>query len=222
MPHYDDIILTDTILLGSSTSYDDGSSVIRTRAGWQQTIEFTSNPLSVMTITYAMTTTEARVLANILNTVRRSNSFNAINWSNHLTTLDQSAGAIGTQAFDDFPMRNPNTGLQVGDGTTTTFELIQSFKAGSLERTRRILKPIAADFLPGVGGAPSPGGTLDAVNGRYTFNTAPGNGAPVTWGGRFYTPIYNSSPQIVTENFISQPNTESTGLVFLEALLETT
>ena len=221
MAHFDDIILPESILLGSSTGMDDGSTVIRTRAGWQQTVEYRSNPLALLVITYIGTTADARALADILTAVRRSNSFLAINWSNHLTTLAQDGQAIGTQTLTDQPMRNPNTGLFVGDGTTTEFELIRGFSAGSLVRYKRVLKPIAASFLPGVGGAPATG-TLDAINGKYTFSSPPGNGVSVTWGGRFYTPIFNTSPQIVTENFISTPNTQSTGLTFIEALLETT
>lgn len=82
--------------------------------------------------------------------------------------------------------------LGTGDGTTTAFQLKKRYDSGGVIYERDVKKPVSATVLVAIDGAPqSEGGgfTVDAATGLVTFTTAPSNGAVLTAGYEFDTPV---------------------------------
>lgn len=76
--------------------------------------------------------------------------------------------------------------LGVGNGSRKTFQLVK--RCGDLERT--IAKPVAGSVRVAVDGVEAADGwTVDTTTGVVTFDTAPANGAEVTAGFAFDTPV---------------------------------
>lgn len=90
--------------------------------------------------------------------------------------------------WSDFEASNENFGT--GDGTTTIFQLTKSYSAlndaGSpvLTVTRSIKSPLSTGLVIKVNGTPTALYTLLA-GGIIQFNSAPANGAALTWVGEF-------------------------------------
>jgi uncharacterized protein (TIGR02217 family) len=79
-----------------------------------------------------------------------------------------------------------------GDGATTTFRLVKSYRSGSHVYTRPISKVVAGSVLIGVGGDPRPltgDYVVDDTRGEVTFSAPPDIGLPVTAGFAFDVPV---------------------------------
>ena len=95
--------------------------------------------------------------------------------------------------FADFkscaPGAEPGPGDQVigtGDGGTTQFPLAKAY-GGTM---RRIAKPVEGTVRVAVGGFEVlEGWSVDVTRGELTFETAPAEGAEITAGFRFDTPV---------------------------------
>jgi uncharacterized protein (TIGR02217 family) len=91
--------------------------------------------------------------------------------------------------------------LGTGDGTTTVFQLVRTYRIGPRSYGRIIKKPIAppatdyqGNTLPQtvkiyVAGAPVSGWTVDATTGLVTLGTAPASGQVVTADFHFHYPV---------------------------------
>lgn len=105
--------------------------------------------------------------------------------------MDNSTAMGGTAATTDMSLGN-------GDGSTTSFNLTRTYTQGNSSTSRRIFKP-KSDLLIAVDGTPltvvydtAPASGEVGVNtstGVLTFETAPGSGLAVTWGGGYYYPV---------------------------------
>ena len=84
-----------------------------------------------------------------------------------------------TFAFDD-------QSLGTGDGSTTVFNMNKSYGP---TYSRRIFKPVDGSVVVGIDGSETTQFTIDTTTGIITFNTAPSNGAALTWGGEFDVPV---------------------------------
>lgn len=82
-------------------------------------------------------------------------------------------------------------GLGVGDGTRTVFALVKQYGDGGEALERRIAKPVEGTVRIAVDGAELPTGAfaVDAATGLATLTEAPGEGAAVTAGFEFDTPV---------------------------------
>lgn len=92
------------------------------------------------------------------------------------------------------PSANPaatDQSIGAGDGETTTFQLIKAYGAGEGAHLRPIAKPVAASVLIAINGeAMSPDAfEVAADSGVVTFEAAPAEGAAVTAGFLFDTPV---------------------------------
>lgn len=95
--------------------------------------------------------------------------------------------------FADFkscaPGAEPGPGDQVigtGDGVTTQFPLAKAYGG----TTRRIAKPVEGSVRVAVDGVETVGGWgVDLTTGEVTFDVAPAEGATITAGFRFDTPV---------------------------------
>lgn len=80
--------------------------------------------------------------------------------------------------------------LGVGDAVEDTFQLFKLYSLAGEQEQRRIYRPNLSTFQVGVDGVATPTGwTWDAVNHVIVFDTPPGSGEVLTWGGEFYVPV---------------------------------
>jgi len=92
-------------------------------------------------------------------------------------------------SFDSFLYLDPtdntatNAAFGVGDGSTTQFQLIRPYGAPGNVLNEQVQNPLPPLTIK-VGGSTVTGWTQS--NGLVTFNTAPANGAALTWSGQFY------------------------------------
>ena len=83
--------------------------------------------------------------------------------------------------------------LGIGDGTTTSFDLVKTYGSSFAPYQRRIAKPVAGSVLVAVNSIIEPASThtIDHDHGRVVFDPehAPPLGAPVTAGFHFDVPV---------------------------------
>lgn len=81
--------------------------------------------------------------------------------------------------------------LGQGDGMRTAFELVKRYGDGEDASTRRITKPVEGTVRIAVAGAALPDGAfaVDSAAGAVTLDAPPGDGAVVTAGFEFDTPV---------------------------------
>lgn len=201
MTHYDDIIMPKCARFGSRTTPTVAVDQIFFDSGYDATNARWSQYLRTLTLDYLKQNIEFEEIARIfLSLGGRANSFLARDWSDWNTTQGKmEEGAESTLTHTDQPLRNTVTGASSGDGTTTTFQMIKAYSAGSASHQRIIQKPEAATVKIGKGGALqtlTTDYTFDAATGIVTFAVAPGNGIECSWGGAFYVPVRFASEQL--------------------------
>lgn len=109
-------------------------------------------------------------------------------WSDYATTATGSTHRKGDAAVD-FEDAN----LEVGDGSTQTFQLKKQYVDALTTRERNITKLVAGTVVAGVDGVEGTEGldwNLDYTTGLITFTPAPGIGEQPTWGGEFDVPVH--------------------------------
>jgi uncharacterized protein (TIGR02217 family) len=79
--------------------------------------------------------------------------------------------------------------IATGDGHTTVFPLTKTYASGAGSWTRAIAKPVAGSVRIAVAGSESHPFTVDPTTGLITFTTAPTDGAAITAGYGFDTPV---------------------------------
>jgi uncharacterized protein (TIGR02217 family) len=79
-------------------------------------------------------------------------------------------------------------GIGIGDGTNRVFQLTKSY-GGVAPYARAIAKPVAGTVRAAINGSETVDFSVDAATGVITFAFAPANGAVVTAGFRFDTPV---------------------------------
>jgi len=80
--------------------------------------------------------------------------------------------------------------LGIGDGTTTTFQLVKTYGTGFDTQIRPITKPVAASVVIGGDGVElETGFAVDALTGVVTFDDAPAEDAVLTAGFVFDVPV---------------------------------
>lgn len=99
--------------------------------------------------------------------------------------------------FADFKSCAPNAAVTpldqtigIGDGTTTQFPLIRTYTSGPSNWVRTIHKPVAGTVRVAVAGVEQTSGiTIDDTTGPIAFDSPPANGAAITAGFEFDTPV---------------------------------
>jgi len=76
-----------------------------------------------------------------------------------------------------------------GDGVATVFPLTKTYASGAGSWTRAIAKPVAGSVRMAVAGVESHAFAVDTASGLVTFTAAPADGAGVTAGYEFDTPV---------------------------------
>lgn len=95
----------------------------------------------------------------------------------------KSCAPLQTPAFDDQQ-------IGIGDGVTTTFQLIKTYGSVHAPWARTIAKPVSGTVLIGIGGVNQASGwTVSSATGIVTFSVAPSSLAVVTAGYEFDVPV---------------------------------
>jgi uncharacterized protein (TIGR02217 family) len=87
-------------------------------------------------------------------------------------------------------------GLGEGDGERTTFALRKTYGEGAEAWNRSIGKPVEGSVRVAIGGVETSAFQADATTGLVTFEIAPAEGAVVTAGFEFDTPVRFDSDRI--------------------------
>jgi uncharacterized protein (TIGR02217 family) len=114
--------------------------------------------------------------------------------------FEARAGQLYGFRFKDFtdfkscaPAATPSPtdqAIGTGDGTTRQFALAKTYASGPASWCRAIAKPVSGSVRVAVAGTElTSGWDLDATTGIVTFDTAPADGAAVTAGFLFDTPV---------------------------------
>ena len=101
-------------------------------------------------------------------------------WSDY-----RSSAALQEPEFDDQV-------IGVGDGETTSFQLMKTYSSGNASYAREIRKPVLGTVRVGLQGDVQTEGvdfTVDPVTGLIAFMDAPAPGASVTAGFEFDVPV---------------------------------
>ena len=78
--------------------------------------------------------------------------------------------------------------IGTGDGAMTDFQLVKTYESGGATSARIVTKPVAGSVLVAVDGAPVEAG-VDSLTGIVTLAAAPAEGAVVSAGFLFDTPV---------------------------------
>lgn len=79
--------------------------------------------------------------------------------------------------------------IATGDGITTAFQLMKRYQSGGETFVRTIRKPVAGSVAVAVAGSPVAGVTVNTATGVVTLESPPANGAIITAGFEFDTPV---------------------------------
>jgi len=94
-------------------------------------------------------------------------------------------GQEGLFLFRDFTDDTFDNPIGVGDGVTTTFQMVAQYAVGAYASTRRLTHPVEGSVSVALDGVFVGGWTLDYGTGLLTFGTPPGAGVVVSASGAF-------------------------------------
>jgi len=108
--------------------------------------------------------------------------------------------------------------LATGDGHATVFQLTKTYASGAGSWIRTIAKPVAGSVRMAVAGDESRAFSVDTATGLVTFDSAPGDGAAITAGYVFDTPVRFDSDSL-SVNLASFAAGEIPSVPLVEVLL---
>ncbi len=91
--------------------------------------------------------------------------------------------------------------IAVGDGETTAFQLVKTYRSGDFTYTRPVQKPVAGTVKLGLHGdalVETVHYEVDSMTGIVTLQTAPAEGAELTAGFEFDVPVRFDTDRIAT------------------------
>ncbi len=88
--------------------------------------------------------------------------------------------------------------IGIGDGITTSFQLVKNYGDSLNTWIRPITKPVIGQVVIAIDGTLTVSFSLDAANGMINFMTPPGNGAVITAGFEFDVPVRFDTDQLNT------------------------
>lgn len=87
-------------------------------------------------------------------------------------------------------------GLGAGDGVTTAFQLVKRYASGGAFQDRKITKPVEDTCAVAIDGVETAAFDVDWTTGVVTFDSAPAEGAVLTAGFEFDTPVRFDSDRL--------------------------
>ncbi len=87
--------------------------------------------------------------------------------------------------------------IGIGDGTTTTFQLVKAYTSGAQTWIRSITKPVAGTVTVALdGNAQASGWSVDTTTSLITFTAAPASGVIISAGFEFDVPVRFDTDQL--------------------------
>ncbi len=198
MAHYDDIILPLGMSLGSSIGPMTSTQQLITTSGKRKTNKRWTEHLQKFDVGFNVKSSpDIFVIIDIFQAVDGPfGSFLARAWNDWNTT----AGLMepGDETFItnvDEPLINTVTGLNLGDGSTTTFKMVREYTGSSATalHQRDITKPQNGSVVVAIDASAKTEGvdyTINYATGIVTFiSGAPGGAEVPTFGASFYVPV---------------------------------
>lgn len=225
MTHYDDVIMPMGIGYGSGSGPQTNTNITVTGGGHTVRNARWSQKLRRLDLIYRKPIGQ-QVLDIMLAALRDiyeavdgpANTFLARDHLDWNTGSDQRInGLVGITNVDQ-PMRNTSTGLLVGDGIETDFQLEKHYMVGSAIHARIITKPETGTLTLAVNAVGQVEGvdyTMNYSTGVATFTTPPPSGEAVTWGGAFYLKVAFIDDQM--PQTLMDPETGSTNFGLIES-----
>jgi len=199
MAHHDFELLPRNIAYGSVSGPEAHADVVTTTSGFRHTNNLWDQYLRRLTISFnARTPINAGIILAVFEAVGIVDTFNQRDHGDWNTTDGdmrlRAAAGEGAITKDDQPMQNTVDLTELGDGSTTTFQLTKKRIKNTATHLRLIKKPQATSPIPlvaldGVLKATPADYSIDATTGICTFVVAPGVGVVPTWGGAFFIPV---------------------------------
>lgn len=224
MTHYDDILIPTRATFGTSVVPRFNDQVLINGAGYRSVVQRWSRPLARMNLAWAPAYTDSVAeLRDIWMAIGAHDTCLARDWTDWNTTQGQmQTGAESLVDFDDQPLQNTVTGLLLGDGATKIFQAGKRYVSGGASLFRPLTKLQANTISAGLAGVEQTMPTQVAVvltTGVFTFVTAPGAGAVVTWGGAFYIPVGFIAADAFSAALVNQTAQQAGNLIVEEARL---
>ena len=198
MAHHEFELLPRNIASGSSSGPKPLADIITTTSGYRHTNNLWDQYLRRLSLSFnARTPANAEAILAVYEAVGIVDSFlqrDHGDWNTANDTRLRNDAGEDAITKDDQPMQNTVDLTEVGDGSTTTFQLAKKRTEQTATHFRLIEKPQATGPVPLV----ALDGLLKATPGDYsinfttgicTFVVAPGNNVVPTWGGAFFLPV---------------------------------
>lgn len=199
MAHHNFELLPRDIAYGSVSGPEALADIITTTSGFRHTNRLWDQYLRRLTISFnTRTPINAGVILAVFEAVGITDTFLQRDHNDWNTTDGDMRlrGDAGEAAItkDDQPMQNTADLTEVGDGSTTTFQLLKKRIKNTATHSRLIKKPELTSPVPLVAldGAlqSTPANySISASTGICTFTVAPGVNVVPTWGGTFLIPV---------------------------------
>lgn len=197
MAHYDDVIASIDLKIGSQTAPKAGVDVVYFDSGFRAVNRRWSQFLRTFTAELANETRDFYEFKRLFMAMGgNQHSFLIRDWSDWNSSegeMDHDAFARGAVTPNDQPLLNTATDQPGGDGSTLLFQLVKQYEIASAVHYDTIEKPDYNSIQVAVDGVVQTLGvnyTLNASTGEVTFAVAPGTSQNPTWGGAFYRPAH--------------------------------
>ena len=181
---FPDAISRDLAVIRSANT-----TLLETNSGYEQALGLWSGSRLIMSLRQSITSPDklAAAIAFLEVVKGRLYGFLCRDWTDYFAGY--TSGFIGASVV-------PET-FGTGDGSTTVFQLIKSYKVGAEVQTRKITRPrYSADlplqiykYISGAWVIQASGWTVDYTTGLVTFSTPPASTIPLGWAGLFDVPM---------------------------------
>ncbi len=170
------------ISYGSSGGPGFNTTVITNDAGAEERIGRWSSSRRKYDVSYGAKTYED-LLAIQEFYIARNGATHGFRYKDWLDFSSSKNSKLKPVAFEDQI-------IGIGDGNTTTFQLIKKYISGEITHNRIITKPISGTVRIGVDGMEQTSGwSVNTATGIITFTSAPADGTQITAGFEFDTPV---------------------------------
>ena len=233
MAHFDDVIMPTSVRFGSQSVPVTSTQQVFLTSGYRKANQRWSQKLQRLGLIYVRGTQGIHHILKIWHAMEGpANTFlaeDAFDWNTTDGRMDFGDESLVTDA--DQPLRNTADNTFVGDGSTTTFQMVKRYlPSATSAHTRVITKPRNGTVKVSVDGvALTEGGspddfTVDYATGIVTFANPPGagvspTGVPVKWGGAFYVPVHFLEDDGFVERLLTAKAGELPGVELLQARL---
>lgn len=198
---FHDILFPLTIALASTAGPEFSTDVTETAGGWEKRNQNWAGARLRFNVASGVKTRAdyEELLAFFYGRAGRAYGFRFRDWSDH-----KSCDVDAVPAHDDQL-------IGTGDGANQFFQLRKAYVSGPVTYHRKISRPVPGTVLIGLGGIEQISGwSVDATNGRVTFDVPPGPGVQVSAGYVFDVParfdVDRLEPAWLVEDVVQLPD----------------